>query len=61
MKLFIDCIKSALMELSKRKYRKHIFTVMLFLIYILLFKDVDILKDIFKLILFELIKKCIFR
>ena len=61
MKLFIECIKSVLMELSKRKYRKRIFTVMLFLVYVLLFKDVDILKDIFKLILFELIKKCIFR
>ena len=61
MKLFIECIKSVLKELSKRKYRKYLASIVLFLVYVLLFKDVDILKDIFKLILFELIKKCIFR
>ena len=61
MKLFIECITSVLKELSKCKYRKYITPIVLFLVYILLFKDIDILKDIFKLILFELVKKCIFR
>ena len=61
MKLFIECIKSVLKELSKRKYRKYHFAIALTIIYVLTFKDTDVLKDIFKLILFELIKKCIFR
>ena len=61
MKLFIECIISVLVELSKHKYRKYITPIVIFLVYVLLFKDIDILKDIFKLILFELIKKCIFR
>lgn len=61
MKLFIGCIISVLKELSKCKYRRYITPIMIFLVYVLLFKDVDIIKDIFKLILFELVKKCIFR
>lgn len=61
MKLFIECITSVLKELSKCKYRKYLFSIVLFVVYVLLFKDTDIIKDIFKLILFELIKKCIFR
>lgn len=61
MKLFIECIISVLKELSKRNYRKYLFSIVLFVVYVLLFKDIDIIKDIFKLILFELIKKCIFR
>lgn len=61
MNLFIECIKIVLKELSKRKYRKYLTSIVLILIYVLIFKDTDILKDIFKLILLELIKKCIFR
>lgn len=61
MNLFIECIKTVLKELSKRKYRKYLTSIVLILIYVLIFKDTDILKDIFKLILLELIKKCIFR
>lgn len=61
MKLFIECIISVLVEPSKHKYRKYITPIVIFLVYVLLFKDVDIIKDIFKLILFELVKKCIFR
>lgn len=61
MNLFIECIKSVLKELSKCKYRKSLLIIFLFITYVLIFKDTDILKDIFKLILLELIKKCIFR
>ena len=61
MKLFIECIISVLKELSKYKYRRYITPIMIFLVYVLLFKDTDIIKDIFKSILFELVKKCIFR
>lgn len=56
MKIFIECIISVLKELSKRNYRKYLFSIVLFVFYVLLFKDIDIIKDIFKLILFELIK-----
>ena len=61
MRLFIDCIRPVLKVLSKRKYRKSLLIIFLFITYVLIFKDTDILKDIFKFILLELIKKYIFR